>query len=82
MRRPRFGPLTGVILAAVMMALISLGHIARPLAWAEGCGRELHTAPTSADGGPEFVDPWALSPTGEHLGPGFGLEDEGLPLLP
>ncbi len=84
MRGRGFGPSKAVIWAAVAVALLGLSTIRRPLhGRAEACGRELLTAPaTSANDGPDFVDPWALSPTGERLGPGFSLEEEGPPLLP
>jgi hypothetical protein len=89
MRRPGLRPLRGWIWAAVIIALLSFGRIAKPLRWAEACGdagssglaSSLRTPRPSAVDGPEYVEPWGLSPTGEHLGPGFRLEDHGLPLL-
>jgi hypothetical protein len=90
MQRRGVGPSKATTRAAVVVALLTLGSLAGLLGWAEARGDNgsclpgggLSSAALTAGGDPEFVDPWELTPTGERLGPGFSLEDEGLPILP
>ncbi len=70
-----------VIWLVLLLALLSLGHAGASW-WTEACGPAAAAragmgagAARPAQDGREVADPWALSPSGTRLGPGFGLED-------
>ncbi len=71
----------------LLMGLLGLGVIAKPPCWATAQGFKACAAfqgsghaRRSGEEAHEAADPWAISPTGTRLGPGFGSGEARPPL--
>ena len=90
MERSRIATAEHLMWLALLMGLLGLGLVAKPPCWAAawsskaciGTYQGPGPAPRSGAEVHEAADPWAISPTGTRLGPGFGLGEARPALLP